>query len=529
MTHLNNFHVILSLANEHLRYVNSIYMKERHMGKLRSYLCLDLKSFYASVECIERGLDPIKTNLVVADESRTDKSICLAVTPAIKSLGINGRPRLFEVKQKINEINRERLRKNGGPFRFKSCNIDEVKNENVEIGFIVATPRMAHYILYSTKVYEVYCKTVSRDDMHIYSVDEVFMDITSYLSIYKCTPYELAEKMIKDVLSTTGITATAGIGTNPYLAKVAMDIVAKHVEADENGIRIATLDEISYRELLWNHRPLTDFWRVGRGYEKKLEQYNLMTMGDIARCSIEDEELLYKLFGINAELLIDHAWGEESCTMKHIKEYKPEFNSLGSGQVLHCAYTAEAAKIVLKEMVETMALSLTQKRLMTKQLTLYVGYDVENCTDASISKLYQGEIKVDSYGRKVPKHSSGVVNLKIVTSSEKLMVEAMIKKFNEIVNPILLIRRISISANKLQEETFDVFDKVVQLDLFHDTLDDENKRKKEILELKEEYQVMKTVNDIKKRYGKNKILKASSLLDEATQKERNEQIGGHKA
>lgn len=390
------------------------------MDRERTYIAIDLKSFYASVECIERKLNPMTTNLVVADRSRTEKTICLAVSPSLKSFGIPGRPRLFEVVQKINEVNAGRKwRAPGRSFTGTSYDFEELRNNpKLAVDFIVALPRMAHYIEYSTQIYNIYLKYVAPEDIHIYSIDEVFMDVTDYLKSYRMTARELAMTIILDVLDEVGITATAGIGTNMYLCKVAMDIVAKHIEPDEKGVRIAELDEMSYRRLLWNHRPLTDFWRVGRGYAKKLEKAGLFTMGDIARCSIgkpEDyynEDLLYKMFGVNAELLIDHAWGYEPCTMKEVKAYKPSTNSVCSGQVLQCPYDFHKARMVVREMVDMMVLDLVDKRLVTDQIVLTVGYDIENFKDADRRRKYTGEITTDHYGRKIPKHAHGTKNLK---------------------------------------------------------------------------------------------------------------------
>ena len=371
------------------------------------YVAIDLKSFYASVECHERGLDPMKTNLVVADSSRTEKTVCLAVTPSLKQYGISGRARLFEVVQKVKEINIERRRKAPNQNFTGSSYDDEAlkKNADLELSYIIAPPRMNYYMAYSTNIYNIYLKYFSQEDIYSYSIDEVFIDITNYLSLYKMTARELVTKVIHDVFETTGITATAGIGTNLYLCKVAMDIVAKHVEANKNGVRIAGLDEMTYRKLLWAHKPITDFWRVGKGYAKKLEKYHIFTMGDIAKMSLENEDFLYKLFGVNAELLIDHAWGYEPCTIKSIKEYMPKTNSISSGQVLHCPYTSNDAKLIVKEMAEQLALDLVSKNLVTNQLVLEIGYDVENLNNKEISESYRGEVTVDRYGRKIPKHA----------------------------------------------------------------------------------------------------------------------------
>lgn len=376
--------------------------KEQHI-----YIAIDLKSFYASVECQKRGLDPITTNLVVADSSRTEKTICLAVSPSLKAYGIPGRARLFEVVQKVKEVNIERKRKAPNQT-FTGSSYDDIalkKNTDLELSYIIAPPRMAYYMKYSTDIYNIYLKWFSSEDIYVYSIDEVFIDVTHYLKTYNMRARELITKVIQDVYDNTGITATGGIGTNLYLCKVAMDIVAKHVQPNKNGVRIAGLDEMTYRKLLWGHRPITDFWRVGKGYAKKLEAHRIFTMGDIARTSIQNEELLYKLFGINAELLIDHAWGWEPVTLEHIKAYKPITNSISSGQVLHCPYNYEQTKLIVKEMAELLTLDLVEKNLVTNQIVLTIGYDIENLTDPFISNLYKGEITEDRYGRKIPKHA----------------------------------------------------------------------------------------------------------------------------
>ncbi len=508
------------------------------MPSTRTYIAIDLKSFYASVECRERNLDPLTTNLVVADESRTEKTICLAVSPSLKSYGIPGRARLFEVVQRVKEVNNARRRKAPGrKFSGSSWNDPELKeNPALELDYIVAPPRMAYYISYSTKIYNVYLKYVAPEDIHNYSIDEVFMDVTHYLATYKMTPRKLTETIIKDVLDATGITATAGIGTNLYLCKIAMDIVSKHIEPDENGARIAELDEMSYRRLLWGHRPLTDFWRVGRGYAKKLEENGLYTMGDVARCSIgkpneyHNEELLYKLFGINAELLIDHAWGYEPCTIAQIKAYKPENNSLSSGQVLQSPYDAEKAKLVVREMAELMSLDLVDKGLVTDQIVLTIGYDIENLTDAGRKQKYKGAVTTDHYGRRVPKHAHGTINLERQTASTKLIVGSTLELYDRIVNQNLLIRRITIDANHVVDENdIKKKDSFKQLDLFTDYEEEQEKEAAEEAELEREKRMQKAMLDIKKKYGKNAILKGTSLQEGATAKERNEQIGGHKA
>jgi len=490
------------------------------------YVAIDLKSFYASVECRERGLDPIRTNLVVADSSRTEKTICLAVSPSLKAYGLPGRARLFEVVQKVKEINinRKRFATNK---EFSGMSVDDIElknNPELELDFVIAPPRMSYYMKYSTNVYNVYLKYFSPEDIYVYSIDEVFCDITHYLKMYKMTARELVTKVIQDVYTTTGITATAGIGTNLYLAKVAMDVGAKHVKMDKNGVRIAELDEMSYRRMLWSHKPITDFWRVGRGYAKKLEKYRIYTMGDVARMSIQNEELLYKLFGVNAELLIDHSWGWECATIKSIKEYKPEKKSIGSGQVLHYPCTFEQTKIVVKEMAELLSLDLVQKQFVTSQLVLTIGYDIENLTNQEISKLYSGEITVDHYGRKIPKHAHGTINLDHNTSSTRIITEAVVKLYSEIVNDKLLVRRINLTANNVIDER-DEKEECEQINLFADYDEINKRRKKE----KEEREIQKAMLNIKSKYGKNAVLKGMNLQADGTTIERNGLIGGHKA
>ena len=503
--------------------------------KGRKYIAIDLKSFYASVECIDRGLDPLKTNLVVADPERTEKTIGLAVSPSLKSFGIPSRPRLFEVIARVKEINRARERDVGGRLTGESYNYTELsKNKNLAIGYITAPPRMARYIEVSAEIYKVYLKYVSPDDIHVYSIDEVFIDATGYLSSYKMTAEELCRKMIGDVFKTTGVTATAGIGTNLYLAKVAMDILAKKMPPDKFGARIASLDVTDYRKKLWNHTPITDFWRVGKGYSKKLQAIGLYTMGDIARCSIvsgekyPNENTLYKLFGVNAELLIDHAWGEESCEMEDIKSYKPDSSSLGSGQVLHCAYTSEKARLVLLEMADQLALDLFEKGLRTDSLALNIGYDAENLLQ-STSRDAVKDIVSDYYGRSVPKPSHGTYNLQNFTSSSKEISEGFMRLFDEIANKDLLIRRISITAcHVLSVEELKNTAKPKQLDIF--SLDDEKDSASNKADDKEkEKRIQSALVDIKSKFGKNAIVKAMSLEEGATGIERNKQIGGHKA
>ena len=496
--------------------------KEQHI-----YAAIDLKSFYASVECQERGLNPITTNLVVADSSRTEKTICLAVSPSLRAYGIPGRARLFEVVQKVKEVNIERKRKAPNQT-FTGSSYDDIalkKNPDLELSYIVAPPRMSHYMKCSTNIYNVYLKWFSPEDIYVYSIDEVFIDITHYLKAYNMKARELITKVIQDVYETTGITATAGIGTNLYLCKVAMDIVAKHVEPNRNGVRIAGLDEMTYKKLLWDHRPITDFWRVGKGYAKKLEEHRIYTMGDIARVSIQNEELLYKLFGINAELLIDHAWGWEPVTIKQIKAYKPTTNSISSGQVLHCPYDYEQTKLIVKEMTELLTLDLVEKNLVTNQLVLTVGYDIENLIDPYISNSYKGEITIDRYGRKIHKHAHGTINLDHKTASTKIIMEATMKLYERIMNKQLLVRRINITANNVvDEETAKKEKPFEQIDLFTNYQEKVKKTQEE----KTEKELQKAMIDIKKRYGKNAILKGMNLQEGGTTIERNGQIGGHK-
>lgn len=504
----------------------------------KSYIAIDLKSFYASVECRERNLDPLTTNLVVADKSRTEKTICLAVTPSLKAYGIPGRARLFEVVQGVKRVNL--MRKSKAPNRrLEGASYDAIElknNPSLALDYIVAPPRMALYMEYSTKIYDIYLKYVAPEDMHVYSVDEVFMDVTAYLNTYKMTARELAVTIIKDVLDTFGITATVGIGSNMYLCKVAMDVMAKHVEPDKDGARIAELDEMSYRRELWNHRPITDFWRVGRGYARKLEDHGLYTMGDVARCSLGgendfyNEDLLYRLFGINAELLIDHAWGWEPCTMKEIKAYKPSTNSLSSGQVLHCPYDFEKARLIVREMTDLLVLDLVDKGLVTDQMVLTVGYDIENITDSKRRSQYKGEVVTDHYGRKIPKHAHGTINLGRQISSTSLIIDAVMKLYDDIVNPNLLVRRINVVANHVVDEKSIKKDNGYrQLDIFTDYEEQKRKEAEEEMALSKEKQVQKALLSIKKKYGKNAILKGMNLEEGATAKDRNAQIGGHKA
>lgn len=504
-------------------------MKEKE----RTYIAIDLKSFYASVECRERGLDPMDTHLVVADEGRTDKTVCLAVTPSLKSYGISGRGRLYEVKQRVREVNAMRQRKAPGrKFTGSSPLFSQLQNDpTLSVDFIIAPPRMALYMDYSTRVYNIYLKYIAPEDIIVYSIDEVFMDVTNYLDTYRLSPRDLAMKIILDVLEMTGITATAGIGTNLYLCKVAMDIVAKRINADRNGVRIAQLDEMSYRQTLWSHRPITDFWRVGRGYAKKLAANGMFTMGDIARCSIANEDLLYDLFGKNAQLLIDHAWGWEPCTVEAIKAYQPGARSICSGQVLHSPYEPDKAKLVLSEMADMLVLDLVDNNLVTDQLVVTLGYDIENLTDPERRKRYRGEIVTDHYGRQIPKHAHGTVNLEHPSSSTKQILSAVSELYDRIVDKSLLIRRLNITANNVTptsavKHTQKGYE---QLDLFTDYAAMAEKQEQEQRDLDREKKIQQALLTIKKKYGKNAILKGFNLEEGATAKDRNEQIGGHKA
>ena len=491
----------------------------------RIYIAIDLKSFYASVECNERGLDPLTTNLVVADNSRTDKTVCLAVTPSLKQYGISGRARLFEVIQKVREVNAHRKLK-APNYKFTGSSYDDnalKKNPDLELTYIVAPPRMKYYMDYSTKIYNIYLKWFSADDIYVYSIDEVFIDVTHYLKTYNMRASELITKVIQDVYENTGITATGGMGTNLYLAKVAMDIVAKHTEANENGVRIAGLNEAHYRKLLWNHTPITDFWRVGKGTATRLAKHGILTMGDIARISINNEELLYKLFGINAELLIDHAWGWEPVMIKDIKAYRPASNSLSSGQVLHTPYNYENTKLIVKEMTELLTLDLVKKNLVTNQIVLTIGYDVENIANRNID--YNGEVTTDRYGRKVPKHAHGTINLDHKTASTKIIMEATMELYERIINKDLLARRINVTANNVIRAIEGVNNSFEQIDLFTDYQKRELEQQKE----KRERSLQKAMINIKGRYGKNAIIKGMNLQEAGTTIERNSQVGGHKA
>lgn len=491
--------------------------------KERQYIAIDLKSFYASVECVERGLDPLDTCLVVADLSRTEKTICLAVSPALKAYGTGGRPRLFEVVQKVREANRRRGR------ATKSCYKSVLDaNPQVAIDYLVAPPRMARYIDYSTRIYKIYLRFIAPEDILVYSIDEVFMDVTSYLETYGMTAHELAIRMIREVLAETGITATVGIGSNLYLSKIAMDIVAKKMPADKDGVRIAELDEMSYRRQLWEHEPLTDFWRVGRGIANRLAQYGIYTMGDVARCSVNHEGLLYQLFGVNAELLIDHAWGWEPVTIDTARAYRPATKSISTGQVLQCAYTAGKARNVVLEMADNVSLELIDKQLLTNQLVLTVGYDVESLTNPEIRAKYHGRITSDHYGRQVPVHAHGTINIEHPTASTAILTAKVAELYDRIINPDLLVRRLTLALNNLVAET-DVHEdrQPVQLELFTDYEEIKRRKEAEAAELSKERRRQKAILKIKKMYGKNAILKGLNYADGATQRDRNRQIGGH--
>ena len=564
-----------------------------------TYIAIDLKSFYASVECMDRGLDPLTTNLVVADASRTQKTICLAVSPSMKAYGIPGRPRLFEVVQRMKEVNRERSckistftgkdsRSSGkageaaadSPFSAASFSAPELAADpTLKADYIIAVPRMAHYIEYSTKIYEIYLRYIAPEDIHVYSIDEVMMDVTRYLVLYKKTARELAMEMIRAVLGETGITATAGIGPNLYLCKIAMDIEAKHTAPDADGVRIAELDEMTYRRKLWSHRPITDFWRVGKGTAKKLARYGMFTMGDVARYSLKDEDLLYKLFGVNAELLIDHAWGWEPCTIDYIKAYKPENRSFSAGQVLQCPYEFEKARIVVLEMADAAALDLVEKRLAADQMVLTVVYDNENLTNPAIREKYKGPVKKDWYGRMAPKPAHGTVNLGRHTSSSRIITDAVLDLYDRIVDPDLLVRRIFLVTNHVIEEKEakkppgkdrqlylhegggkdreehrendagpegregrktdsginpDNEEEAgagswQQLDLFTDYEALEEKKEREKAALEKERRLQEAMLEIRRKFGKNAILKGTSLQEGATMRDRNQSIGGHKA
>lgn len=500
----------------------------------RTYLCIDLKSYYASVECVDRGLDPMVINLVVADVSRTDKTICLAISPALKSFGVSGRPRLFEVKQKVRDINYDRRMKiPAKAFWDKTYDIRELEADpTLELDYIVAPPRMMRYMELSAGIYDIYLKYIAPEDIHVYSIDEAFIDLTTYLNFYKMNARDLASKIIGDVFEATGITATAGIGTNMYLAKVAMDIVAKKMPADEKGMRIAELDEVSYRYEMWEHEPIKDFWRVGSGYTRKLHAAGLYTMGDIARYSLsrQGEDRLYKLFGVNAELLIDHAWGWEPCTIADVKSYKPVTNSLSSGQVLHEAYTVQKARVITMEMMDRLVLDLVDKGLVTNQIVLTIGYDRESLYDPEFRKNYKGEVVIDHYGRMIPKHAHGTANLSGYTSSSKQIIEVVMELYDHIVDKDLLVRRVTIAACRvISEVELEKRKTPKQLDLFTDIETAEKQRQDEEAARLKEKQLQKAILHIHKKYGKNALLKGMNLLEGATMKDRNLQVGGHKA
>ncbi len=503
------------------------------MPQQRQYIAIDLKSFYASVECVERGLDPLHTNLVVADASRTEKTICLAVTPPLKAYGLSGRSRLFEVVQRVREVNYERrARLPNRQFTGKSVFDKELKlHPDWEVDYLVAPPRMAHYIEFSTRIYNIYLRYISAEDIHVYSIDEVMMDVTRYLDTYKMTARQLAKRMVQDIFAFTGITATAGIGTNLYLCKVAMDIMAKRTPSDADGVRIAELDEMSYRRQLWNHRPLTDFWRIGLGIARTLGCYGIDTMGKLARQSVKNEELLYRLFGVNAELIIDHAWGWEPCPIEAVKAYRPETNSLSNGQVLTEPYSASKARVVVQEMADAVALELVSKRMVTDQMVLTIGYDIENLSNPAIRDRYKGETTTDHYGRQVPKHAHGTANLTSPTSSMHLITKAVMEIYDRIVNPDLLIRRLNIATNHVvhESEVKTTSNAGTQLDLFTDYKALEEQRQKEQEALDKERRLQETRLNIRNRFGKNAILRGLNFEEGATARQRNQQIGGHKA
>ena len=497
----------------------------------QTYIAIDLKSFYASVECVERGLNPLDTNLVVADSSRTDKTICLAVSPSLKSYGISGRPRLFEVVQKVEDVNRQRLRHiaNDSTTGKSYIQSELLQHPSWKLDYIVAKPRMSRYMEVSTKVYEVYLSFFAAEDIHVYSVDEVFIDATQYLNLYKKTAKELTSEVIKCVLDKTGITATAGIGTNIYLSKVAMDIVAKHIPADSNGVRIAELDEMSYRRQLWNHTPLTSFWRVGRGTARTLERYGLDSMGKVARCSLTNEELLYKLFGVHAELLIDHAWGWEPCTIADIKSYHPSSHSLSNGQVLSEPYTKAKAAVVMKEMAETMALQLMRRKLITDQIIIDIGFDRATLQRSDDGDTFAGDISKDRYGRTIPKHVHGSANLQEPTAVAGVIMQTAAELFDKIVRDGMLIRRLNITANHILSENSQPKHEAKQLELFDAEPKQQEAESTFKRDTEKERRVQQTILDIKNSFGKNAILRGLNFRDGATARERNQQIGGHKA
>ena len=498
----------------------------------KAYIAIDLKSFYASVECVDRGLDPLEANLVVADKTRTEKTICLAVSPSLKAYGIPGRARLFEVIQRVKSINKYRLlHAPGGFFSGKSFLEPELKkNPSLELDYIVARPRMSRYMRVSSHVYETYLRFVAPEDIHVYSIDEVFIDAAPYLRMYGLTAGEFAMSLVKEVLKETGVTATAGIGTNLYLSKVAMDIVAKHIPPDSNGVRIAELDERAYREGLWSHRPITDFWRVGRGYAGRLASASMYTMGDVARCSVYNEEKLYRLFGVNAELLIDHAWGYESCTIEEIKAYRPETNSVSSSQVLKTPYSFENARLVMREMADILSLDLVRRRAVTDRIVISVGYDISNLTDPARREAYKGPVRFDHYGRLVPERSHGSVGLERKTASSRLITGAVTELFDRITDRTLLVRRLSVAAdNVVPDSLCSGNEEPKQLSLFEDFGEAGEVFRKKEAALDREKREQRAVLEIKERYGKNAIIKGMNLQENATAVERNLQVGGHRA
>ena len=491
----------------------------------KQYIAIDLKSFYASVECVERGLNPLDTCLVVADASRTEKTICLAVSPALKAFGIGGRARLFEVVQRVREVNRQR-----GRAGSSTSGAELARRNDLAVDYMIAPPRMKLYVDYSTRIYDIYLRYIAPEDIHVYSIDEVIIDATAYLDTYKLSAHDLAMLMIREVLSETGITATAGIGTNMYLCKIAMDIVAKKMPPDKDGVRIAALDEMSYRRHLWTHQPLTDFWRLGKGIARRLEAAGMFTMGDVARASLTHEDWFYKEFGVNAELLIDHAWGWEPVTMDMVKAYRPETHSMSSGQVLQSAYPSVKARTVVQEMADSVALDLVEKGLVTNQIVLTIGYDVANLSDPAIASQYHGKVTTDSYGRKIPHHGHGTANFDSYTSSSRLIIDKVTELFDRIADPRLLVRRLTLSINRLMPESaIKAAPQPLQLDLFADNDELERQRKAEAEALAKERRRQQAIIRLRLQFGKNIILKGLNYADGATQKDRNQQIGGHKA
>lgn len=503
---------------------NTIIMYNGYMIKNKAYICIDLKSFYASVECVERGLDPLDTNLVVADSSRTNKTICLAVSPSLKGFGISSRPRLFEVEQKVREINRQRrLRARGHEFAGKSTSFRVLHaDKNTELDYVVAVPRMNYYMKYSSDIYKVYLKYVAPEDIHVYSIDEVFIDATAYLNTYKMTAHELCMTMIRDVLKTTGVTATGGIGTNMYLAKVAMDVIAKKMPADEDGVRIAELDEYSYRRQMWDHQPITDVWRIGRGMARRLAEYGLHTMGDVAMFSLDHQEQLFKEFGVNAELLIDHAWGREPTEMKYIKSYKPQSKSISSGQVLSRPYRNDEGRIIATEMADALSLDLADKKITARGLGLYVAYDITNLNDSNFS----GQLETDFYGRTAPRPAKGSVTLPLHTNATSMIVKAIQGIYDKVVNPNLTIRRVNLVAYDLLDEQDVGYEPVYR----QGSLFDQGEEAPEFSrhDMEKEHRLQDTINQINKKYGRNSVYKGVNRRKGATGLERNKQVGGHR-